>query len=166
MCAYAVWYLEGDAKRAKEIASLSLAINPNSAMALTMLGYIEFANANPTKGLELFRRAERLSPRDPRGWLTSGGVAAVHYLEDRFDDALMWARKALIQNPRYAVALRVVAASLARQGQVDEAAAALRKNLDIEPGLTLTALRARLMFMDAGIWSRYSQDLRAAGLPE
>jgi len=166
MCAYAVWYLEGDAKRAKEIASLSLAINPNSAMALTMLGYIEFANANPTKGLDLFRRAERLSPRDPRGWLTSGGVAAVHYLEDRFDDALMWARKALIQNPRYAVALRVVAASLARQGQVDEAAAALRKNLDIEPGLTLTALRARLMFMDAGIWSRYSQDLRAAGLPE
>jgi Flp pilus assembly protein TadD len=78
----------------------------------------------------------------------------------------MWARKALIQNPRYALALRVLAASLARQGKVDEAAAALRKNLDIEPGLTLTTLRARMMWADAGCWSRYVQDLRAAGLPE
>jgi tetratricopeptide (TPR) repeat protein len=114
----------------------------------------------------LFQRAERLSPRDPRGWLTSGGVAAAHYYEDRFDEAVMWARKALIQNPRYALALRTLAASLVRQGQIDEAAAALRKNLDIEPGLTLATLRARMMFWDEGYWSRYSQDLRAAGLPE
>jgi tetratricopeptide (TPR) repeat protein len=78
----------------------------------------------------------------------------------------VWARKALIQNPRFALALRTLAASLARQGQIDEATAALRKNLDIEPGLTLTALRARLMFMDAGCWSRFAQGLRAAGLPE
>jgi len=78
----------------------------------------------------------------------------------------MCARKALIQNPRYALALRTLAASLARQGRDDEAAAALRKNLDIEPGLTLTTLRTRLMFMDHGHWSRYAQGLRAAGLPE
>jgi hypothetical protein len=52
------------------------------------------------------------------------------------------------------------------QGKVNEAAAALRKNLDIEPGLTLTSLRARMTFMDEGFWSRYAQGLRAAGLPE
>lgn len=70
MCAYAAWQLEMDAKRARELAALSLAINPNSAMALTMLAYVEICpNANPTKGWELIRRAER--PRDPRGWFTS-----------------------------------------------------------------------------------------------
>ena len=167
MCAYAVWYLESDAKRANEIASLSLAVNPNSAMALTILGYIETgSNANPTRGMELFRRAERLSPRDPRGWFTSGGVAVAHYFEGRLNEAVIWARKSLIQNPRYTLALRTLAASLATQGKVAEAAAALRKNLDIEPGLTVTALRARMMFMDEGYWSRYAQALRAAGLPE
>jgi tetratricopeptide (TPR) repeat protein len=97
MCAYAVLYLEGDAKRANEIASLSLATNPNSALALTVLALIETgSNANPAKGLELLRRAERLSPRDPRGWLTSGCLAAAHSLEGRLDDAVMWARKSLI----------------------------------------------------------------------
>jgi hypothetical protein len=93
-------------------------------------------------------------------------MAAAHYFEDRFDEAVVWARKALIQNPRFATALRMLAASLARQGQVDEAAAVLRMNLDIEPGLTLTALRARMMFMDVRCWSPYAQGLRDAGLPE
>jgi hypothetical protein len=72
----------------------------------------------------------------------------------------------LIQKPRFPLALRTLAASLARQGEVNEAAAVLRENLAIEPGLTLTALRARLMFMDEGFWNRYAQGLRAAGLPE
>jgi TolB-like protein len=49
MAAYAVSILTMDAGRAKEIASLSLAINPNSAMALTTLAFIENATANPTK---------------------------------------------------------------------------------------------------------------------
>jgi TolB-like protein/tetratricopeptide (TPR) repeat protein len=166
MCAYAFCILAMDARRAKEIASLSLAINPNSAMALTTLAFIENACANPAKGLELLRRAQRLSPRDPRGWFTSTAVAGAHYFEDRFDEAVVWARKALIQTPRFAPALRMLAASLARQGEVGEAAAVLRENLAIEPGLTLTALRARLMFLDDRCWSRLAQGLRAAGLPE
>jgi tetratricopeptide (TPR) repeat protein len=163
MCALAVCVLAMDARRAKEIASLSLAINPNSAMALTTLAFIENGSANPAKGLELLLRAERLSPRDPRAWLTATGVAVAHYFEDRFDEAVVWARKALIQNPRFAIALRMLAASLARQGEVDEAAAVLRENLAIEPGPTL---RARMKYMDDRCWNRYAQGLRAAGLPE
>jgi TolB-like protein len=166
MRAYAVCILAMDAKRANEIASLSLAINPNSAMALTTLAFIENASANPAKGLELLRRAQRLSPRDPRGWFTLAGMAVAHYLEDRFDEAAVWARKALIQKPRFAIALRTLAASLARQGQIDEAAAVMREILAIEPGLTLTTHRARTMFMDERCWSRYEQGLRDAGLPE
>jgi TolB-like protein/tetratricopeptide (TPR) repeat protein len=166
MCAFAVWILAMDTKRAKEIAGLSLAVNANSTMALTTLAFIETGTANPAKGLELFRRAERLSPRDPRGWFTIAGVAAAHYFEDRFDDAAACARKTLIQKPRFPLALRTLAASLARQGEVGEAAAVLRECLAIEPGLTLTKLRTRLMFMDDWCWSRYAQGLRAAGLPE
>ena len=104
MSAYAVWNLAMDTTRAKELANRSLAINPNSAMALTCLAWIETCNANPTKGMELFRRAERLSPRDPRGWFISAGVAATHFYEGRFDEAALWAQKGLIHNPRFAAA--------------------------------------------------------------
>jgi hypothetical protein len=54
----------------------------------------------------------------------------------------------------------MLAASLARQGEIDKAAAVLRKNLDIDPGLTL------IMLMNDPCWSRYAQGLRAAGLSE
>ncbi len=37
MSAYVVWHLATDTARAKELADRSLAINPNSAMALTTL---------------------------------------------------------------------------------------------------------------------------------
>jgi TolB-like protein len=166
MCAFAVWNLAMDTTRARELADRSLAINPNSAMALNLLAWIETCDANPRKGLELFRRAERLSPRDPRGWFISTGLAAAHFFEGRLDEAALWAQKALVRNPRFAIALRFLAASLAGQGEADKAAAVTRDLLDIEPDLTLTKLRARLMFMNAWCWSRFSQGLRGAGLPE
>jgi TolB-like protein len=166
MCAFAVWNLAMDTTRAKELAHRSLAINPNSAMALNILAWIETCDGNPGKGLELFRRAERLSPRDPRGWFISTGLAAAHFFEDRLDEAALWAQKALLDNPRFAVAHRFLAASLARQGQADKAAAVMREILDIEPDLTLTKLRARLMFMSDWCWVRFSDGLRGAGLSE
>jgi tetratricopeptide (TPR) repeat protein len=167
MSGHAVWHFAMDAGRAKELVSRSLAVNPNSAMALTVLAWIETcSNANPTKGLELFRRAERLSPLDPRGWFISAGVAAVHFVQGRLDETISSAQKALFHNPRFAVALRFLAASLARQGRADEATVVVREILKLEPDLTLTKLRARLMFLDDSYWSRYSEGLRGAGVPE
>jgi tetratricopeptide (TPR) repeat protein len=166
MSAYAVWNVAMDTTRARELANRSLAINPNSAMALTCLAWIETCDANPKEGMELFRRAARLSPRDPRGWFTSTGLGAAHYLDGQFDEAALWAQRALLQNPRSALALRLRAASLARQGYGDKAAAVMREILEIEPGLTLTKLRARLMFLSDWCWSRYSAGLRGAGMPD
>jgi TolB-like protein len=166
MSAYAIWNLAKDTPRAEELANRSLAINPNSAMALSCLGWLETCNANLTKGLELLRRAERLSPRDPRGWFIFTGLAAVHFYGDRFDEAVLYSRKALIHNPRLAIALRFLAASLGRQGNRKEATAVVREILDIEPHLTVTKLRARTIFLSDWCWSRFSKGCLAAGLPE
>jgi hypothetical protein len=47
-----------------------------------------------------------------------------------------------------------------------DAAVAVRGVLNVEPQLTLTKLRARLMFVDEKTWRNYSAALRLAGLPE
>jgi TolB-like protein/Tfp pilus assembly protein PilF len=166
MSAYAVWNVAMDTARARELADCSLESNPNSAMALTCLAWIETCGANPKKGMQLFQRAARLSPRDPRGWFTSTGLGAAHYLEGQFDEAALYAQRALLQNPRSALALRLRAASLAQQGDGDKAAAVMREILEIEPELTLTKLRARLMFLSDWCWSRYAAGLRGAGMPD
>jgi tetratricopeptide (TPR) repeat protein len=166
MSAYAVWNLAMDTQRGHELASHSLAINSNSAMALTLLAWIESCLGNQARALELFQRAGRLSPRDPRGWFIACGMASAHFMDGRYAEAVTWAKTSLMYNSRYAIGLRHLAAGLAMQGDIDAAAAVMRELLEIEPALSLSKLRARLMFMNDWCWSRYAEGLRRAGLPE
>ncbi len=155
-----------DANRAKELTYRALLLNPNSAAVMTLAGNLETFTGNPAKALELLHRAERLNPRDPRAWFRAYGMAFAHFLEGRFDEAVSWAQKALAQNPRYVPALLLIAASLAKLGQRDKAAEAVRETLKHEPQLTLSKLRERLMYFDESVWNKYADGLRLAGLPE
>ena len=95
-----------------------------------------------------------------------GSTMVATFQAGRFDEAVSAAKRALIQNPRFTVALRVLAASLVKQGRLDDAADIVREVLNIEPQLTLTKLRARSMHMAENNWNDYSAALRLAGLPE
>jgi TolB-like protein len=162
MAAYVAWRLALDAHRANELADRSLLLNPNSASALAIKGWIEALSGDPNKGLQLLHRAERLSPRDPRGWFVAAGIGMAHFFAERFDEAAMWTQKALIQNPRFTPALRFLAASLAKLGQRDRAHEVIREVLEIEPNLTVSSLRRRLFVIN----ELYAGALRLAGLPE
>jgi TolB-like protein/class 3 adenylate cyclase len=163
--AYAVMLLGMDTPRAKELIYRSLLLNPNSFGATNLAGLIETCLANPAKGLELLRRAERLNPRDPLGWILAGNMAFAHFVEGRFDEAVSWAQKSLAQSPRYVPVVRYLAASLAKLGQRDKAAKELREALRLEP-ITLSKLRAKTMFYEESVWNKLADGLRLAGLPE
>jgi TolB-like protein len=166
MTAWAVRQLAMDGPRSRELASRSLLLNPNSAIAVAIAGWTEVAADNAPKGLELFRRAQRLSPRDPKGWFFAAGVAHGHYLEGNLEEAALWARKALVQKPQFAIAQRYLAASLAKLGQREQASQVMADILKNEPQLTLRLLRSRLMFLHESGWEKFSDGLRLAGLPE
>jgi TolB-like protein len=162
MAAYAVFYLQIDPPQARELAYRSLELNPNSAAALATAGLIEKNWGSADKGLELLYRAERLSPRELRGWMVTHAIANAHFQAGRFDESISACRRALSRNPHNAMTLRQLAASLVRKGRQTEAA---REALAIEPHLTLTGLQARSM-VNAEFWSEYSAALRIAGIPE
>ena len=123
-------------------------------------------SGNPGEGLALLRRADQLSPRDPTGWLLAGGMSLAYYLEDKFDNSIQWSEKALAQNPRYVVAIRLLAANYARLEQSDKAAEWVQQLLKGEPALTISKQRSRMMFMDENVWNKLADGLRLAGLPE
>ena len=129
-------------------------------------GRIEVYALNSGKALELLYRAERLSPREPRGWLITRAIAFAHVHAGRFDEGISVCRRSLNQNPRDTTALRALAVCLVKQGRESEAAQVAREVLAIEPQLTLTKLRARRMYLNAEFWSEYSAALRIAGIPE
>jgi TolB-like protein len=167
MAAYSVWQLGRDVQRAHELAYRSLRQNSNSAIALTIAAWTEMIMGNEGKAIELYHRANRLSPRDPRGWLIATGLGFAHFYVGRFDEAKSWAEKALAQNPRCAMALRCHAASLANLGQRDKAAAAAQQMLRIEPQFTLSSYRANVRVLADSPWgARLLDALRLAGFPE
>jgi TolB-like protein/tetratricopeptide (TPR) repeat protein len=166
MAAYAIRELGMDAHRAREVAYRSIHLNPNSAIALTIAAWIEAPLLNAKIALQLLQRAERLSPRDPRAWSMATARALVHFVEENYEQSAACAKTALAQNPRFAIALRLLAASLAKMGSVDQAMETMRKVLDIEPQLTASRLRARLLFMPESLWKNLSEGLILAGLPE
>jgi len=166
MAAYAIRELGMDPLRAKEIAYRSLHLNPNSAIALTIAAWIEAPLPNPKTALQLLQRAERLSPRDPRAWSMATAQALAHFVEGNYEQSATCAKKALAQNPRFAIALRLLAASLAKTGASDQGSETMKKILEIEPQLTTSKLRARVPFMPQSIWTHLKEGLVQAGLPE
>jgi TolB-like protein len=167
MAAFAVWNMAQEGReRARELFGRSLLINPNSAMALTLAGWIETMSGNQGAGREMIARARRLNPRDPRGWLMSGAMAIVAVIEEDYAEAVRWAERALAQNRRFAVALRVLAVALVKIGQRERAARVVQELVAIEPGLTISGFFARIPVPLERMARTYAEALKVAGLPE
>jgi tetratricopeptide (TPR) repeat protein len=167
MAAFAVWTMAQEGREAsRELFSRSLMINPNSAMALALGGWIETMCGNQRTGREMIGRARRLSPLDPRGWFMSGAMAIAAIMDENYAEAVTWAEKALVQNGRFAVALRALAVALVNIGQRDRAAQVVREMLAIEPELTISGFLAGISVPNKSLARTYAEALREAGLPE
>ena len=170
MAAFAIWTLGWDAGelghgRARDLFARSLLVNPNSAMALTLAGWIEIMNGRVAEGRAMVERAQRLNPRDPRGWLADGVLALASVIEEDYPAALRWAEKSLAQNRRFAVVMRVAAVAYVKLGQMDRARRVVEDLLAIEPGLTISGLFERIPFPLDRMVRTYADALSAAGLP-
>lgn len=165
MAARAVWHLSEDGHRARELGYRSLRLNPNSAVALAITAWAEVRLGNAEKCIELCARAERLNPRDPRGWLIANSLGIAHFIERRFEPAARCFENALLRNPRFAIALRNLAATYAMLGEKEKAAATIEEVLKLEPHLTLGKLRERASIF-AENWHGFADGLRMAGLPD
>lgn len=167
MAAFAIWNMAGvDRERARILFRRSLLINPNSAMALTLAGWIETMCGNRDEGRAMALRAQKLNPRDPRGWLMSGVLALASVIDEDYAEAARLAEQALAQNGRFAVALRVLAVALVKLGQTEQARIAVGTLLRVEPDLTVSAFFARIPVPLASMARTYAESLQIAGLPE
>ena len=87
-------------------------------------------------------------------------------IDEDYVDAVRWAERALAQNRRFAVALRVLAVALVKLGQQYRAKKAVQELLEIEPELTISDFFERIPVPLESMAKTYADALRAAGLPE
>jgi adenylate cyclase len=156
-------WADRDFGRAKEMADKAVAIDQNSALAWAQRGWVYHYSGEPDEAILSFQRAIRLSPRDRMLWSTFVGKALAEARSGRYGDAVGTADRARIQNPAFSTTFRCLASCFANLGRMDEARAAAKQLLVLEPKFSISD-----WFKRSGTgWSEEMvEGLRKAGLPE
>ncbi len=118
-----MWGSEWEAAIAE--ARTALALNPNNAFVISMLGCVLGFGGHRDEALDRLRQAMRASPHDPLTWLWTLWTAFIQLSARKFDAALETLRQVLRLRPGLAPAYELMAACLAHMGRLDEASAVL-----------------------------------------
>ena len=164
--AHAFAYVVHDLDTAAVFVERALTLDPNLAAAWACSGAVRVWLGEPDTGIEHLSRALRLSPLDPLmpRWLNMIGFA--HFIAGRYDEALPWGTRALRDQPDFLAALRLVAASSACIGQMDQARAAMARHLQLDPAMNLSKFRQYNPTRKPADFGRFAEALRRAGMPE
>jgi tetratricopeptide (TPR) repeat protein len=144
-----------------------LNLNLNCARAWLASGFVHcFANRNEA-AIAALERAERLSPLDPLGHLVKFGFAIAHLQSERYEEAIVWAERALIQKPGFLNAMITRTAACGHLGRQAEGSDWVGRMREIAPGLTVKGVGDFLsgFFVPSAV-AFQTGGLRAAGLPE
>jgi adenylate cyclase len=152
----------GDSEAEIEMADRAVALNPNSFNAWICRGTVYRIAGRPEEAIRSYERAVRMSPVDPRLYMTFEGIGRALIELGRFDEAIVVGKKALRQN-HYVAIYRCLASAFAHLGRDAEAREALARVLEVEPGYTISASIARGGLSNAKL---FIEGLRKAGLPE
>jgi adenylate cyclase len=144
----------------------ALVINPSGFSALTHSGWVYCAAGTPAGAIEPFTRALRLSPRDPLRGYCELGLANAHRDLRHPEDALVWARRAILSLPRLAGGYRVAAAALVDLGRIDEAKEFVAQLLKILPQSRIDPAFVRRQNRNSATVESTIAALRLAGLPD
>jgi hypothetical protein len=166
MGGYTIAYLADEVEDGAAFIDRALALNPNVAAAWLLSGWVKLYLGDLEIAIERMTQAMRLSPLDPFTFLAYSLIGACHMFAGRYEDACSWAESGLREQPNWAPAARVVAASHAMLGHTEQAQKALERLRQFEPELRVSHLKDRVPLRRPEHLVRYEEGLRKAGLPE
>jgi TolB-like protein len=143
----------------------ALDLNPNFAAAHGYLAWALSFDGRSNEAIYHANLAIRMSPRDPLNCIFYTSLAAAHYMDGRYDEAVTVIRKALEQRPDIMVAQRLLCASLAQAGYGDEAKVAMRRLRQLQPDVSAGWVKETVPYTDK-VMPHYLEGLRKAGVPE
>ncbi len=153
-----------DVAGARAALDKAVALNSNSAAAFTHRALVLAIAGEPEPAIEDAKRAMRLSPLDPTIYLPQMAMVVASIELRQYDEAVLWARKAIEVNPRYPMSYAWLMVAECARGNAAEAERQIKRLAEILPGFEPRTL-ARLfdMFPDP-LRSNSVVVLRDAGL--
>jgi adenylate cyclase len=150
---------------ARVLLERALVLDPNCAWAWSRLAWIENYADQPSKAIENFERAIRLSPIDPMNFNNYAGIGSAHEVAQEYDQAVAFYRRALLERPHAVWLYRNLASSLVGAGKTGEAKQAFAEMMQHYPDLTVAKFRQAMVFSPATM-ERMARHLRSLGLAE
>jgi tetratricopeptide (TPR) repeat protein len=147
-------------------AERAVELNPSLSIAYASLGLALGVTGRPDEAVKNLEKAMRLSPRDSHIWLSFHGMAMVRFVERRYGETVEWAKCSIQRNPRFPLAWRLMAASYAHLGRMDEAHKALEEMFRLQPEFSLAAAKPILSTAHPDFVERLFEGLRKLGLKE
>lgn len=162
---HALGMLLRDYDAALEAFELAMAASPGSSWAWLLSSATFGFVGKAQEGVERAEWALRLSPIDRHAFFFCNVLAQNHYLGGNHADALVWSRKALRQNGRFAAAARLAAASFVALDRLPEARQVAAHLMRIQPRFTISQYATHCPFQDPEVVSTYLRRLALAGFP-
>ena len=164
-----VQFCSGRAAQGVAECEHALALNWNLAEAHGALGGLKMMDGRATETEAHVQEALRLSPRDGavHRWMGYVAMAKLHLGANA--EAVMWLRRSLKTNTNYPLAYFQLAAAHSLSGELDEARAAVKAGLALDPDFTIRRLKAFPFRGDEQFRAasrRIIRGMRMAGVPE
>jgi AraC-like DNA-binding protein/tetratricopeptide (TPR) repeat protein len=141
----------------------ALTLDGGSAWAWGRSGWIHAYRGNSGEAIERFQIARNLAPSDPLNFLAAVGIAAAHFEVRRYEEAIRWYRRALVEQPKAIWINRFLTAGFALAGRKDEAKSSLRALISAFPSLTIAQIRSGLPHT-ASLLDSVSNGLESVGM--
>ncbi len=147
----------------------ALALDRNLAYAHAAIGLAKIALGRAEETEAHILDALRLSPRDVLAyhWMYLAGYAMLLLGSD--EDAVAWQRRSIEANRNFLNAHFTLAGALARLGTANEASAAVKAGLALNPTFTIRRVRTSVISDNPTFLAQFERaldSLRKAGVPE
>lgn len=169
MAGLALVHLSDEIDHSAAMIERSLSLNPNSANAWIAACLLQSYLAQTEKAIDAFNRAQRLNPLDLTQHLHWNMIAWAYLGAGRYAEAAEAAERTLHISPAYLPGLRLKMVTSALLGRSEEAQAALRRVLAVQPRCSIAWMRQFFkgpLQKNPKAFDVYIAAARSAGVPE
>jgi tetratricopeptide (TPR) repeat protein len=163
---FALAFVVGDLDDGAALIDQALTLNANLAWAWLFSGWTKVWQGEPEAAVERESHAMRLSPHDPHLFNMRSATAYAHFIAGRYAEAVSWAEMAIRERPNHSSALRILSASYAMAGRLEQARKTVAHLRELDPGLRISNLDQMNPFRRPEDYASLAEGLRRAGLPE
>lgn len=163
---HALGFLAGDLPGGIALLDKALVLNPNLATAWFLGGVLRIWYGDTDSAIEYLCHAIRLSPMDLEQYRMHVGLGLAYFFKEQYETACVWIEKALNEFPDFCLALVVLIASRAHQGEVEAAHQSLVKLCELDSTLNLSNISQWLPIHQQKDLTILLDGLRMAGMTE